>query len=522
MFLLLAVYFVERNKGRKYFCKRRAFRSWTIIFVFVFLFLDASRVYVRLDFSSGKNYTPSERSKTLLSQAQEKVRISYYRSAELLKLYPQVKDVGDFLRSLSYSCKNVSYTELDAGSAAAQRTLSELAVQPFQIQKQKNNSLEYINAYSAVVIDYMDKSLCLPAAFSTFGLEYDLNLRLDYLLRQKSRRAYLLCANGMSLQKDYKSAIDWLNLEGFETIALKSQDLRLTSLDKTIPLALFGTKDLDPESAAAVERFLEDGGALLVMASPYTVNVNGDWSLKKNKLDYMLPILERFGISFNDSLAADLSCVRANFYSADKNDGRGGQGSGENKSINYPLWISILPQESAPYGVNVFWASSISLDKTKAQPLLTSSPASWRFLPDKKNPDLLFDTNPFTVPKTAIADPLVQKEDSVLAARSLNKKIIAISGDLFANDLLLSLSGGEAGDFRNFNYLTTSLLELSGESDMAALKNKGASDFSLWKISSEQEWQRAKSLSLLLNFALLPLALLILMAACFARRKAMR
>ena len=522
VFLLLAVYVVERNKGKKYFSKRNAFRSWTVILVFVFLFLDAGRVYARLDFSAGKNYTPSERTKTLLSQAQERVRISYYRSAELLKLYPQVKDVGDFLRSLSYSCKNVSYTELDAGSAAAQKTLNELAVQPFQMQNQKGNSLEYINAYSAVVIDYMDKSLYLPAAFSTFGLEYDLNLRLDYLLRQKSRRAYLLCANGMSLQKDYKSAIDWLNLEGFETIALKPQDLRLTSLDKTIPLALFGTKDLDPEGAAAIFDFAGDGGALLVMASPYTVNVNGDWSLKKNKLDYMLPILERFGISFNDSLAADLSCVRANFYSADKNEGMGGQGSGENKSVNYPLWINLLPQEGAPYGANVFWASPLSLDKTKAQPLLTSSPASWRFLPDKKNPDLLFDTNPFTVPKTAIADPLVQKEESVLAARTLDKKIIAISGDLFANDLLLSLSGGETGDFRNFNYLTTSLLELSGESDMAALKNKGAADFSLWKISSAQEWQAAKNLSLLLNFAALPLALLILMAACFARRKVAR
>lgn len=522
VFLLLAVYVVERNKGKKYFSKRNAFRSWTVILVFVFLFLDAGRVYARLDFSAGKNYTPSERTKTLLSQAQERVRISYYRSAELLKLYPQVKDVGDFLRSLSYSCKNVSYTELDAGSAAAQKTLNELAVQPFQMQNQKGNSLEYFNAYSAVVIDYMDKSLYLPAAFSTFGLEYDLNLRLDYLLRQKSRRAYILCANGMSLQKDYKSAIDWLNLEGFETIALKPQDLRLTSLDKTIPLALFGTKDLDPEGAAAIFDFAGDGGALLVMASPYTVNVNGDWSLKKNKLDYMLPILERFGISFNDSLAADLSCVRANFYSADKNEGRGGQGSGENKSVNYPLWINLLPQEGAPYGANVFWASPLSLDKTKAQPLLTSSPASWRFLPDKKNPDLLFDTNPFTVPKTAIADPLVQKEESVLAARTLDKKIIAISGDLFANDLLLSLSGGETGDFRNFNYLTTSLLELSGESDMAALKNKGAADFSLWKISSAQEWQAAKNLSLLLNFAALPLALLILMAVCFARRKVAR
>ncbi len=519
LFLTLGACVLERRKGKSFFRKGRAFRSWTMVFVFVFLFLDADRLYARLDFSAGKNYAPSERTISLLSQAQEKVRISYYRSAELLRLYPQVRDVGDFLRSLSYSCKKVSYAEFEAGTSAAQKILNELPVQPFQIQKQKNNSMEYVNAYSAVIIDYMDKSLCLPAAFSTFGLEYDLNLRFDYLIKQKSRRAYLLCGNGMSLKKDYKSAIDWLNLEGFETIELDASDLPFAALDKTIPLALFGTNDLSQEEAAAISSFASGGGRLLAMASPYAVNLNGDWSLRKNKLDYALPILEREGIAFSESLAADLSCVRANFYSSGNNDDQGGQNARENKSVNYPLWINLLPQAGAPYGANVFWASPLSLDKAKAEPLLISSPASWRFLPDKKNPDLLFDTNPFTVPKTAIADPLVQKEESVLAARTLDKKIIAISGDLFANDLLLSLSGGETGDFRNFNYLTTSLLELSGESDMAALKNKGASDFSLWKISESREWQSAKNLSLLLNFAALPLALFLLMAAFFSRRK---
>ena len=519
LFLTLGACVLERRKGKSFFRKGRAFRSWTMVFVFVFLFLDADRLYARLDFSAGKNYAPSERTISLLSQAQEKVRISYYRSAELLRLYPQVRDVGDFLRSLSYSCKKVSYAEFEAGTSAAQKILNELPVQPFQIQKQKNNSMEYVNAYSAVIIDYMDKSLCLPAAFSTFGLEYDLNLRFDYLIKQKSRRAYLLCGNGMSLKKDYKSAIDWLNLEGFETIELDANELPFAALDKTIPLALFGTNDLSQEEAAAISSFASGGGRLLAMASPYTVNVNGDWSLRKNKLDYALPILERAGIAFSESLAADLSCVRANFYSSGNNADQGGQNARENKSVNYPLWINLLPQAGAPYGANVFWASPLSLDKAKAEPLLISSPASWRFLPDKKNPDLLFDTNPFTVPKTAIAYPLVQKEESVLAARTLDKKIIAISGDLFANDLLLSLSGGETGDFRNFNYLTTSLLELSGESDMAALKNKGASDFSLWKISESREWQSVKNLSLLLNFAALPLALFLLMAAFFSRRK---
>ena len=514
LFVFATCFAAERRKGKKYFCKKRSLRSWTIVLILIFLALDSSRIYKRLDFSAGKNYSPSERTKELLASAEDKIRISYYRSSELLKLYPQVRDVGDFLRSLSLSCKNVFYSEYDADKASAQKVLAGLDVPPFQIQKQKNNSMEFVDSYSAVVIDYGGKTLCIPASFSTFGLEYDINLRLDYLLNGKSRAAYVLCANGMSLQKDFKSALDWLNLEGFETRALSAADLSAeTALDPQIPLVLFGTDGLDARAAENLQNFLDSGGALFAATSPYKANVDGDWSLSKNKRDYVLPLLERRGISFLDSIAADISCVRANFRSAEN----GGQD--RNASVNYPLWPILFPQEAAPFGATVFWASPLSLDNDKAVAVLETSQASWRFLPDKKNPDLLFDTNPFTVPKSAIEDPLIQKERSVVAARTLDNKVFVISGDLFANDLLLSLSGGETGDFRNLNVLTSSLLELSGEKAMAALKNKGAADHSLWKIADGGAFNSVKNFSLLANFVFVPLAILILAAIFFARRK---
>lgn len=512
LFVTLTAFVLEHKKGKKYFCKKRAARSWTLIFIFVFLALNSTRIYKRLDFSAGKIYTPSKRTTDLLSSAKEKIRISYYRSDELLKLYPQVRDVGDFLRSLSFSSKNVVYTEHDADKEASQKILRGLNVPPFQIQKQKNNSMEFVDSYSAIVIDCMDKTLFIPAAFSTFGLEYDINLRLDYLLSQKSRRAYVLCGNGMDDKKDFKAALDWLNIEGFETLSPKRGGGLEQSLDPTIPLALFGTSALDAAAANAIENFLESGGALFVATSPYKSDVDGDWSLSKNKGDFILPLLEQRGISFMESLAADISCVRAAFRSTD--DG----GNDRNVNINYPLWISALSQEAAPFGATVFWASPINIDEKKARPLLLSSPASWRFLPDKKSGGALFDTNPFTVPKTALDDILVQKERSVLAAQTLDKKITAVSGELFANDLLLSLSGGESGDFRNLNFLTASLLELCGESEMAALKNKGGADFSLWKISSAADWQDAKVLSLLANFALPPIYFLLVFVLFRAKR----
>ncbi len=135
LFLTLAAFFAERRKGKKYFCKARALRSWTVIFVFVFLALDTCRLYKRLDFSAGKIYTPSERTKNLLARADEKVRISFYRSAELLKLYPQARDAGDFLRSLSSPAKTSSIPNTTRTGRPRKKSCKAF---PFRLSKSKS------------------------------------------------------------------------------------------------------------------------------------------------------------------------------------------------------------------------------------------------------------------------------------------------------------------------------------------------------------------------------------------------
>ena len=167
----------------------------------------------------------------------------------------------------------------------------------------------------------------------------------------------------------------------------------------------------------------------------------------------------------------------------------------------------------------VFWASPIIIDENKAVSRWTTSAASWQFVPDKKNPGLLFDTNPFTVPKAPVSDPLVQKSRSVLCASSKAGNITLVSGDLFVHNLLLSLAGGAEGDFRNLNFLTSELLLLNGEEPLAALKEKGSYDTSLYKITDEAEFREALRLTLSVNFIFSPLAVLIFMLIVFGKRK---
>ncbi len=521
-FLALGVFVFERKRGMIFFSgknPRLALNSFTLVLIFLFAALDSSRFYKRFDFSKGSSYSASAYTNSLIKSTDEKIRITYYRSSELLNLYPQIRDVGDFLESLSLQNRNITFTQLEPAKAKSETLLQELGVQPFQIQNVKGNSLEYINTYSAVVLEYMDKTMVLPAAFSTVSLEYDLDVRLEWLINKKSRSCYVFCGNDFSLEKDYKTCLQWLNIEGFETRSLDFDSPEALS-DIGIPLLLFGTKNLSPQNSALIKTFIDRGGAVIVMTSPFSIDVNGSWKVSENSRDNFIPVLKEYGFSFEDSLAADISNVRASFYSAPPSNSYGQESSvraPEYKYVNYPLWISVLPQENAVQGVNVFWASPIRFDSSKVKGILSSSRAGWAFLPDRENPDILFDTNPFSVPKTAPDDNRIKKGPSVLAASS--GRVLVISGDLFVSDLLLSLAGGETGDYRNLDFITASILNLTGQNDLAKLKASGFTDRSLYKITDSNTFARQRQNALSVNFIFVPAAILLAMTFFFIRRR---
>lgn len=527
LFLSLAVFTAETRKGKNYFSRKNALSTFTFLLILIFAALDSSRVYKRFDLSRAKQFSISPYTKSLISSASEKIRITYYRSAELLELYPEVRDVGFFLQSLALENKNVSFTELDPARRGEEKNLNDLGIRPYQIQSVKNNRVEFIDTYSAIVIEYLEDAEIIPLAFSTNSLEFDLALRLDFLLNKTSRKAYVLCGSNI---ENYKVSLQWLNLEGFETVTVSDARL-LAKAETSSPLVLYGTKNLSQEDSAAIENFVLRGGAALIMTSPYDANVEGDWGITENSGDTFIPVLEKWGAAFDLALAADISNVRASFYSAA--DAQNPQS--EYKYVNYPLWIDLLPQEDAPQGLEFFWASPIRITNDSAEPIFFTSGASWVFLPDTRGnfTSSLFETNPFTIPKAAPENgDFSQKRQSALGAKITGKisglynslenpspRVTLISGQYFASDLLLAMAGGETGDYRNLNFLSTELLRLNGENDLSQLKNSGGADTRLYKITGAEEAVRAIRKTLAINFLLAPLAIVLIMAVFFIARK---
>lgn len=545
LFLSLTVCVIESKKGKNYFSLKYAKRNFLCAVIFVFAFLNSTKYYARLDFSASKNYSLSPFTESLISDTEEKVRITYYRSKELLKLNPQVKDISDLLYSFASENKNVSFNLVNADLKESIQELTRLQIMPFQLQTVNRNHLEYVQVYSSVVIEYLDRTEIIPVILSSSSLEYDLALRLDFLINGTKRYAYFVSGSSYNNEEDFSTALKWLSLEGIEPVFIdgtKKESVKLLEqLSVKYPLVLCGTKDLTLEASMLIERFVLNGGKAFIMASPYTALLKEDWSVRKNKNDRFLPVLKNWGVHFDDALVCDISNARISFYQADENGGNGNQFGQDDSSyqyVNYSMWVNVLPQAVKDYnirdGLFCFWASPVELLDDNGRYLFTTSDYSWRIHEDyeSEDPEIRFITNPFMVPQAVPETPLAEKKQSPLGVLLDGKitgyyeegvndhcSVLVVSDQYFVHDLTLTMAGGESGDFRNLMFLSTGLLNLMGDHELSEMKYKSTAQTGLYKIMDELQFITTQLNVLRINFLLVPLMFVVFAAVMKILRK---
>lgn len=525
-FLLLLFYKIESKKGKLFFSKSLKTNSVLIILIFAFLSLNLYRYSAQLDFTKDKQFSPSSYTKNLVKEINEPLKISYYRSRELLHIYPQVRDVYDFLKIVENSNSKISVTLLDPLKSDNKKVLDRLQIQSQQIHVVKENKDEYTDVYSAIILEYLDRIEVIPFVLSNASLEYELDTRIEYLIRNTIRSVYLLCGNGRQLDTDYQYVYPWLMSQGMNCITSNFDNFT----DTSIPLVLFGTSKLSVDDSSKIENFIARGGKALVMTSPFTTEIEGSWNISENKDDTFIPVIEKWGLQFERRITADISNVRASFYSANTNDSAN-QDNTRYEYVNNPFWISVLPQKSTPEGVTLFWASPIQVTNAQvATPLLYTTNLAWA-VSASDNLETPFITNPFIMPKTAPTDQFTEKGQFTLGAHlngkvegyysygSYNANVILISDQYFANGLMVELSGGQTGDTRNFNYLTKCILDLYGKSELSDLQTKGYVNRTLYKITDMKVFEKAKTQTFCVNFIFIPLIYIFFMIFIFTLRR---
>lgn len=493
-----------------------------LIIIAILIMLNGTRWFTRIDFSKNKTYSVSKYTKQLASKVEKPVKITYYRSSAISKLYPQIRDVSDFLNEYAALSKNISLVIKDPDKDEQIRTMLEnYGITTQQLRSVKNTSTEYTNVYSAIILEYDGNAETIPFTMAANTLEYDLDGRLKHLISGKTRTVNIVVGNGKSLNEDYGYVIPWLSSQGFLCNPLFIEDPAFADeLNKTTgPLFVIGDDKIKIESAIAIENYIlcQKGNALFTV-SPYSVNIEEDWYMTQNARTNIVEMLESWGAQFLPKIAADISCARITMYSEDSHT----------EVLNYPLWPSLLQQENAPVGVTVFWPSALELSQN-AKPYLYTSPLSYYYEIDRNCKEKLIETNPFALKEMNASDK--EKLSQIVGARisgplsglynlSYTDKtdIIVISDQYFVNSLMTGYIGGETGDYRNFEFITNALLKLNNESELADLQSRSTRDTSFYKITDISQFIARKSVLFIILFGIIPLFIIVMGVVIYVKK----
>ena len=393
---------------------------------------------------------------------------------------------------------------------ADSQKLSALGIQGHQIKNETGTKVEFETVYSAIVLNYLEKQTIIPFVLSTATLEYDLAQRLQQIVSGQERRALILAGNGRSLSENYRFVRPWLSSRGFvaEECELESAAQKIRSLNPNDSLVVLGSSQIDFETAEEIDRALSRNVGVFVATSPYTVPIEDAWDISHTQNDAILPILEERGIEFGDSLVCDISCVPITMQS--------GEGeTAELQTENYPLWLSILPQESAPRGITLFWASPLILDKNAKSSIQTSD-FSWT-VEESGVDGREFQTDVFVLPKTANAADAVAETQTVGAQ---NENLFVISDQYFLDSMMMGFISGENGiaDLRNFDFLCACLLRLRGDGELAILMEKSRPSTALYKLSGD-DFFAARFATIVFHFAILPIFFVLAFIFVFIWRR---
>lgn len=513
MLLLASVVFAESKKG-KIFSKKEKFRVFLVFACGFFLLLDSTRIFTRIDFTKEKKYSISKYSRKLAEEASSTVEISLFQSRSLSNYYSEAQNIFDLLREFSEQ-KNISLKFFNTDKPENAKKISQYGIAPRQIPVVGNNKTEYLNIYSAIVLEYKDKTEIIPFVLSTDTIEYDVDTKLINLFSEKKRTVNILAGNGMNFENDYTYVVPWLNSNGINTKIINSSESLENQLEKNSVLAVFGSEKLSEQQCGEIFSYIEKGNSAFFAVSPYSADIENSWRITKPENQILIKMLENYGFCFSGNILADISCARILMQSDQNEDGTPAEAV-YSQQINYPLWINIMPQKNAPQGLTEYWPAELEQNEN-TEPLFFTSPLAWSIEPDNLSQEKLFETNPFVVKQEKYDQ---KKTTKIAAIASKNKKIVLVPDQYFVNSLMLGYTGGETGDYRNLDFLVNQILRLNGEENLAEIQEHStlAKNTSLYKAYNAELFNSAKNKTLCCMFIFVP-GLIILSGILFSISK---
>ena len=477
LFLYLSSCFYKKTKGYKF-----NFQNKIIILILLFLLLDTSLFYKKIDLTKNKKYSVTQETEKIIKELSKPITITYTYSPELANMNSQVNEIQDFLQLYSNLSNNINlYFEKVTKDSSIVSKLENLQIEPLQIETENSLNQNYTTVYSAIILETENNYKVIPFAYSTNLLEYLLTSNILALETNKTQSVIVCAGNNLSLENEYLDIVEWLKYSGFTVFT----DIKIENLNKTnveIPLLLLGSSNLSVENCQELENEFFKGRKFFVTTSPNSININTDWQIEQATTpDYFIEMLNSWGIYIQDNFVLDKSCYKITLMTSEY--------SNEYKSIEYPFWIETNS------GI-FYWTSAIfykNSDKISVRQLQKSSKESW--LTEIYNTDGNFiNTSPFNE-KNLQPNLKTQNEYNLACefsgtftglfnTKSVVNKLVLISDQYFASKMI-----NYTNNIENFNLVANELLNLTEKDFLIKLKNKNTDDYSFSKIQDITQLQ---------------------------------
>lgn len=519
LFLFLAVYHIKYQK-------KGIFNKQVLFFplLAILLILNTNLYYGRVDLTKEKQFSLSEESKSTLKELISPLEITYYLSEDLEKIYPQVRDVKDFLYQLSYENKLVSVKIIDPKDNGTENALSNLGIVSQQLQTTKDNVTSFVQVFSSILLEYGGKYKTIPFVLSSSELEYGLLTRIKTLVNDFSMEALVLIGNGLSLSAEYSYVSPWLESAGFSVKEVTANQLETMEIAPNQCLLVLGSSKFSLNDVVSIETYLQNGGKAFFAVSPNTVDITSTWTATNEGYDPLIDMLSTWGFSIGNELIQDISNYRIRMYATDQ-----GNNIDYNNSIyvNYPFWLVILPQYTNEKSIitsnfvnfESYWASPLRIENIgegEYIPLMYTSPLAWLQAPYSIVDSQVFVTDPLSSANSKPSN--IENGQYIIAATFSgnlpayyltngieNTKITVVSDQYFPSIVIENTNSPN-----NLNFLVNNALYLLDKENLIEIKNKGISNSSLYKITDATDFNNAKILSNIIVFAVVPFLILFL------------
>ncbi|RPJ07937.1 MAG: hypothetical protein EHM28_05665 [Spirochaetaceae bacterium] len=506
-----------------------------VIAIFLMAALNSEVFSARLDITENKVFTIQGGSIRVMRSLKEPVRITYFLAQKLKNVSTVFRQIEDVLSE--YAAKSNGMVTLTIVDPVADEKAAQTA-EKYGIPSWKENQSEgrdaekSFTAYSGLLLEYQDKVAPIPRVLAIEDLEYNLTMRIQAFVENKTRKIGLLLGS----QKHDPSVIQqMIEQTGFEVANLLPGQEIPQEVDSVFVL---GGAEWTEADLFYIDQYIMRGGkAFFAVEGVQILEGEGQIFALPVENSAILKMLETYGAKISSEMVMEaanppiaLYIDEVGFYNY------WFQTFGDFASKNNPLTTNFQ-------GMIFFWPSPIDLvapDGVKAESLVATSPYAVRIKNqstlDPQTTSQMYAVNSESKAQATLIATLSGELPSFfkdkpapvpaeIIARSNPQARIMVSGNSeFINFQRLQGVAQQMPQYMqslqyNINFFMTSLIWLTNSPDIISIKTRANRDTSLGKIQEDGPRDAAKNFAIYFNLVVIPLAVIIAGVVRYLLRK---